>query len=198
MSRYLPSRTYLRAAWVAVALGLGCTYVATRFLPVAVAAFLFFLSSVVLFLLFYRPLIEVHPKYLLVGRQRIAWHQLRQVNHSGWFAPLVVDLLLQDGSRQTIIFAGDLDSSAMLLREIRFHAHGAMIDGVPHRDYWRHEGAIVEPEPVGSSGSASADAKKRKSAKPTYPLLSPGEEEEIERLYHRLKSVGRLDPRDEQ
>ena len=40
--------------------------------------------------------------------------------------------------------------------------------------------------------------KKKKAGKPTYPLLSPGEEEEIERLYHRLKSVGRLDPRDEQ
>ena len=194
MSRYLPSRTYLRAAWAAVAFGLGSTYVATRFLPVSVAAFLFFLSATVLFLLFYRPLIEVHPKYLLVGRQRIAWHQLRQVNHSGWFAPLVVDLLLQDGGRQTIVFAGDLDSSAMLLREIRFHAHGAMIDGTPHRDYWRHEGTMVEPESV----ATTADAKKKKMAKPTYPLLSPGDEEEVERLYHRLKSVGRLDPRDEQ
>jgi hypothetical protein len=68
-----------------------------------------------------------------------------------------------------------------------------MIDGVPHRDYWRHE-ATVDPEPV----AASPDTKKKKSSKPTYPLLSPGEEEEIERLYHRLKSVGRLDPRDEQ
>lgn len=194
MSRYLPSRTYLRAAWVAVAFGLGSTYVATRFLPVAVAAFLFFLSAVVLFLLFYRPLIEVHPKYLLVGRQRMAWHQLRQVNHSGWFAPLVVDLLLQDGARQTIVFAGDLDSSAMLLREMRFHAHGAMIDGVPHRDYWRHEGTMVEPESV----ATTSETKKKKMAKPTYPLLSPGDEEEVERLYHRLKSVGRLDPRDEQ
>lgn len=194
MSRYLPSRTYLRAAWAAVALGLGSTYVATRFLPVAVAAFLFLLSATVLFLLFYRPLIEVHPKYLLVGRQRIAWHQIRQVNHSGWFAPLVVDLLLQDGARQTVVFAGDLDSSAMLLREIRFHAHGAMIDGVPHRDYWRHEGTMVEPESV----ATSAEAKKKKMAKPTYPLLSPSDEEEVERLYHRLKSVGRLDPRDEQ
>jgi len=194
MSRYLPSRTYLRAAWAAVALSLGSTYIALRFLPVAVAAFLFFLSSAILFLLFYRPLIEVHPKYLLVGRQRMPWHQLRQVNHSGWFAPLIVDLLLQDGGRQTIIFAGDLESSAMLLREIRFHAHGALIDGVPHRDYWRHEGAIAEPEPV----AATQDSKKKKAAKPTYPLLSPGEEEEIERLYHRLKSVGRFDPRDEQ
>jgi len=194
MSRYLPSRTYLRAAWAAVALGLGSTYLALRFLPVAVAAVLFFLSSAILFLLFYRPLIEVHPKYLLVGRQRMPWHQLRQVNHSGWFAPLVIDLLLQDGGRQTIIFAGDLDSSAMLLREIRFHAHGALIDGVPHRDYWRHEGAFTEPEAL----AASPDSKKKKAAKPTYPLLSPGEEEEIERLYHRLKSVGRFDPRDEQ
>ena len=197
MSRYLPSRTYLRAAWAAVALGLGSTYVALRFLPVSLAALLFFLSAAVLFLLFYRPLIEVHPKYLLVGRQRISWHQIRQVNHSGWFAPLVVDLLLQDGSRQTLIFAGDLESSAMLLREIRFHAHGAMIDGVPHRDYWRHEGAIAEPEPE-PVVSSIAEAKKKKASKPNYPLLSPGEEEEIERLYHRLKSVGRIDPRDEQ
>ena len=177
-----------------MAFGLGSTYVATRFLPVAVAAFLFFLSASVLFLLFYRPLIEVHPKYLLVGRQRIAWHQLRQVNHSGWFAPLVVDLLLQDGGRQTIVFAGDLDGSAMLLREIRFHAHGAMIDGVPHRDYWRHEGTMVEPESV----ATTSESKKKKNTKPSYPLLSPGDEEEVERLYQRLKSVGRLDPRDEQ
>ncbi len=194
MSRYLPSRTYLRAAWAAVALGIGSTYLALRFLPVSVAAFLFFISASVLFLLFYRPLVEVHPKYLLVGRQRFPWHQLRQVNHSGWFAPLVVDLLLQDGGRQTLIFAGDLDTSAMLLREIRFHAHGALIDGVPHRDYWRHEGAIAESGPA----TPAPEAKKKKTNQAAFPLLSAAEEEEIERLYHRLKSVGRLDPRDEQ
>jgi hypothetical protein len=34
--------------------------------------------------------------------------------------------------------------------------------------------------------------------KPKYPLLSPGEEDEIERLYQRLKSVGHLDSKEDQ
>ena len=53
---------------------------------------------------------------------------------------------------------------------------------------------MVEPESV----ATTSETKKKKMTKPSYPLLSPGEEEEVERLYQRLKSVGRLDPRDEQ
>ena len=55
----------------------------------------------------------------------------------------------------------------------------AVIDGVPHSEFW------------GEAAPIQADAK-RLSA-PSYRLLRGDDEEEVERLYRQLKSVGRLD-----
>jgi hypothetical protein len=57
---------------------------------------------------------------------------------------------------------------------------GAMIDGVPHRQYWG--------ELLGAADSGEMAA-------PRYRVLRPEDEEEVERLYFLLKTVGHIDPR---
>jgi hypothetical protein len=107
----------------------------------------------------------------------------------------VVRIGLQDKTQLQVIYPGDLESATMLLRELRRHADSAMLDGVPHRDYWRLE------EELHAEAEKSERPSRRSSLigdKPKYPLLSPGEEDEIERMFQRLKSVGHLDTKDEQ
>jgi hypothetical protein len=48
-------------------------------------------------------------------------------------------------------------------------------DGIPYRQFW----------------GESADGKQ--IPPPRYPLLRPEDEDEVERMFQRLKSVGRLD-----
>jgi hypothetical protein len=190
MSRYLPSRTYLHAAIAAFGFSGVSAYVSTNSIAALVPAVLLLASSVALLFLFLRPAVEIHGSHLAVGDRRYSWNQIRVLDHSGWVAPLVVTVGLQDKSSFLLIFPGDLESATMLLRELRRHAENAMIDGVPHREYWRMEEAVQE-----DSGNRAAQLD---ADKPRYPLLSPGDEEEVERLYQRLKTVGHLDSRDDQ
>lgn len=195
MSRYLPSRTYLYAAIVATALGVFSAGIAWRFWAASGPAILFFITAGALFYFYRRPAIEVHGSHLAIGAERIPWNQIRQVNHTGWFAPLVLYLTTQDGRRLTLQYPGDLESATFLLREVRQMAQLALIDGMPHREFWRLENSAEEHEKAVTPATA---ARSGGAARYRYPILAPGEEEEIERLYQRLKSVGHLDhPKDD-
>ena len=59
-------------------------------------------------------------------------------------------------------------------------ASGALIDGVPYRQYW---GEILGPNEA------------RQLDAPRYRVLRQEDEEEVERLYFLLKTVGHIDPR---
>lgn len=193
MSRYLPSTTYLHAAIVAFVFAGVSGYIAQHSFAALVPAILLITSSACLFYLYSRPAIEIHPTHVVVGQERYTWNQIRLLEHSGWLAPLVVKVGLQDKSEFRVIYPGDLESATMLLREMRLHAESAMIDGVPHREYWRGEAKAQEATLVAQPRAAGSV-----TDKPKYPLLSPGEEDEVERLYQRLKKVGHLDSKDEQ
>ena len=55
----------------------------------------------------------------------------------------------------------------------------AVIDGLPYHEYWGDAPvALAEPP---------------KLASPKYPLLRAEDEEEVDRLFQRLKTVGNLD-----
>jgi hypothetical protein len=190
MSRYLPSTTYLQAGTVALLFAAVSGYIALLSPVAYVPAGLLLLSSASLFWLYRRPAIEIHPTHLVIGDSRYSWNQIRALDHGGWVAPLVVRIGLQDKTEIRVIYPGDLESATMLLRELRRHADASMIDGVPHREYWRMEEEQSDERPARRS-SLVGD-------KPKYPLLTPGEEDEIERLYQRLKSVGHLDSKDDQ
>ncbi len=157
----------LLAAWTAL-----------RWPPNWIAAALFALSALVVFMLALRPAIEIHETHLKVGRRAIAWSDIRRVDQTRWNAPLAVYLTVAGGRRLLLVYPGDLDSSTSLLRHLRRYAREALLDGVPYRQFWGEPAAEPKQLPL-----------------PRYPLLRPEDEEEVERMFQRLKSVGRLDPR---
>ena len=147
--------------------------------PSWIAAGLFAVSGALLLLVTLRPAIEIHETHLAIGRRVMPWSDIRRLDQTGWNAPLAVHLTLADRKRVLLFYPGDLDSSTRLLHHLRRYSRLALIDGMPYRQFWG------EPP-----------AAKEESIKPVkYPLMRPEDEEEIERMFQRLKSVGRLDGR---
>jgi hypothetical protein len=150
------------------------------FSPSWVAAVLFVIPAVLLFLLAFLPPLEIHETYLKMGSRQIPWSDIRRLDQTGWNVPLIVHLTLTGERRVLLIHPGDFDSSASLLRHLRRHAREALLDGVPYRQFWGEPPAAAPPQ----------------IAPPRYPLLRPDDEEEVERMFQRLKSVGHLERRD--
>jgi hypothetical protein len=182
MTRYVPARHYLSFALVALALAVFSGWLGLDWAPAFLPAVLFALSAGLLFVLAFRPAIEIHEGYLTIGSRVIPWMDIRRLDRTGWVSPLIVRITLYDDSRALLVFPGDLDSCNSLLRQLRRLSRDALIDGIPYRQYW---GEMLAP----------AD---RKSPPPRYRVLRPEDEAEVERLYQRLKTVGHLDkPADE-
>ena len=150
-----------------------------RWAPSWMAAALFAVSAALLLLVALRPAIEIHETHLAIGRRLIPWGDIRRIDQTGWNAPLAVHLTLAGERRILLFYPGDHDSSTSLLRHLRRYSRLALLDGVPYRQFWG-EPPAAKDEPI----------------KPVkYPLMRPEDEEEIERMFQRLKSVGRLDGR---
>jgi hypothetical protein len=184
VTRYTPSRYYLFAAFGSMAVALQLSWVGFHFTWAWAPAVLFALLAGVLLALARRPAIEIHPHHLRVGNRSIDWADIQSVDRTGWLIPLIVLLTLTNGRRVVLVFAGDLENSRRLLRHLRRFAREALIDGLPHEDYWSEGQTAIEALPERKQLSA-----------PRYPLLREDDEAEVERLYQRLKSVGHLDPK---
>ena len=143
-----------------------------------IATSLFLASAVLVFYLASRPPIEIYESHLKIGRAAIPWKQIRRLDRSA-NVPLTVRLTLNDKSKVLVIYPGDPNSASGLLRNLRRHAREALIDGVPFRQFWGE--------------AATAAAARKQMPSPRYPLLLPGDEAEVERMFQRLKSVGHLD-----
>jgi hypothetical protein len=142
-----------------------------------IAAALFAVSAGGLLVLAFRPPIEVHETHLMVGRRAITWTDIRRLDRTGWTAPLAVYLTLANEQRLLLLYPGDYDSATSLLRHLRRYSREALLDGIPYRQFW---------------GEAPASEQKQLPSG-RAPLLRPEDEDEVERLFQRLKSVGRLD-----
>ena len=184
VTRYTPSRYYLVAAIISMTAALQCSWLGFHW-PIAwVPAVLFVLLAGLLMVLSRRPAIEIHPRQLRVGNRSIDWGDIQAVDRTGWLIPLIVVLSLSSGRRVVLVYAGDLESSRALLRHLRRFAREALIDGLPHEDYWSDPPPAIE-----------AATERKQLPAPRYPLLREDDEAEVERLYQRLKSVGHLDPK---
>lgn len=175
--KYLPSRTY---AWVGGALfaaSAAALWAALTWPWAALAAALLVAASIPLLLVGLQPAVEARDGYLRIGRRTIAWSDIRSVRRMAWRLPVLVRLTTARGRKLHLFFTGDLNSGASLLRQICRSATMATIDGLPYREFW---------------GEAPAEAPALKPP-PQFRLLRPEDEAEVERLYQRLKSVGRLD-----
>ena len=175
--RWDPTSLLDLAPWVPRALGAALSPALS---PAWIAAALFAIPAVVLFLLAFRPAIEIHETHLKIGRRQIAWSEVRRLDQTGWNVPLLVYLTLSEERRVLLIHPGDFDSSASLLRHLRRHSREALLDGVPFRQFWG--------EPPSATPAVLPP--------PRYPLLRPEDEQEVERMFRRLKSVGHLERRD--
>ncbi len=179
MTRYLPARHYLSFGIVAMALAVFSGRLGFQWTPAFVPALLFFLSSVLLVFMAFRPAIEIRESHLSIGSRAIPWMDVRRLDRTGWVSPLIVRITLFDDSRILLVYPGDLDSCNSLLRHLRRLSRDALIDGVPYRQYW---GEVLVP---------AGDSKQLPP--PRYRVLRPEDEAEVERLYQRLKTVGHLD-----
>lgn len=186
MTRFTPSRNYLAAGVVALVFAILSGWLAWQWTPSYVPAFLFLISAGVLFAMAFRPPIEISERLLKVGGREIQWGEVERVDTTGWVQPLILSLTLESEEKVWVIFPGDLDSNHRLLGLLHRHAQAALLDGVPHREFW---GDRVK----GENGRAKAGVPKLES--PKYPLMSAEDEAEVERLYQRLKAVGHLDTR---
>ena len=181
MTRFLPARHYFYFGIAAMALGIFSAWLGIGWVPAFVPAVLFGLTAALMLALALRPSIEVQDPYLRVGKRMIPWIDVRRVDRTGWLSPLAVRLTLYDDTRILLIYPGDLESCKSLLRTLRRMCRDALIDGIPYRQYW---GEML-----------SAPRERRQLPAPSYRVLRPEDELEIERLYQRLKTVGHLDPK---
>jgi len=182
LARYTPSRLYPSLTLFAFCGAMFSAWMGQRWAPCWIAALLFAISAVALALVSLRPVIEIHETHLVIGRMAIPWSDVLRVDQTGWTAPLVVHLTLRGDHQFMLLYPGDPDSSSSLLRHLRRFSRHALLDGIPYRQFWG------EPSPAAREAiPAPTDAPGR------YPLLRSEDEEEVERMFQRLKSVGHLE-----
>ena len=183
LARFTPSRVYLSLTLFAVCGAVFSAWNALRWTPSWIAAGLFAISAVLMIAVTLRPVVEIHETHLAIGRMQIPWRDIRRIDQTGWNTPLAVMLTLRSQQRIMLLYPGDLDSSSSLLRHLRRFSREALLDGMPYREYC---GEHTTPE---TASEKEADA----AAPVRYPVLRAEDEEEVERLFQRLKSVGHLE-----
>ena len=128
MTRYTPARHYLTFGIVAVGLSAFSGWLGMDWVPAFVPAALFFLSAILLFVLAFRPAVEIHEGYLAIGKRVVPWMDIRRLDRPGsWISPLIVRMTLFDDSRLILVYPGDLDSCNSLLRHLRRLSRDALI-----------------------------------------------------------------------
>lgn len=194
LARFTSSRVYVSLTLFAVGGALFSAWNALRWAPSWIAAALFASSALALAAVTIRPVLEIYETHLAVGRRIIPWRDIRRVDQTGWNTPLVVILTLRDHQRIHLLYSGDLDSSTSLLRHLRRFSREALLDGVAYREFWGEVASLAEtPEPTDDLTPESFDVDKGASLPARYPVLRAEDEEEVERLFQRLKSVGHLE-----
>lgn len=195
VARYTSSRSF---AWLALLL-VGCTlataWLALRWPPLAIAAGVFLIVAMAFGALALRPAIEIHESHLAIGKTKIPWREIRRVDQvqPRWNAPLAVHLILETETPLLLIHAGDAETGRSLLRHLRRYAKRALLDGIPYRQYWGEESADTVA-PASKMVHAPTPAVIEPVAQlERAPLLLPEDEAEVERLFQKLKTAGRLD-----
>ncbi|MGI8742792.1 MAG: hypothetical protein ACR2NN_09520 [Bryobacteraceae bacterium] len=179
ITQYRASQYFRWAGFVALAIALFSAWVAFRWPYAWIAAGLSLASATAVFLVAFGPRIEIYESHLKIGNRGIPWAHIRRLDRR-FPVPLIVRLSLADKRRVLLIHAGDSDSCHSLLRQLRRNSREALIDGIPHKQFW---------------GELPRQGLGGKQAGPPRPLLLPDDEAEVERLFQRLKSVGHIDPK---
>ena len=195
VARFLPARHFFSSALIAFILAVFSTAWGFRWWPSLIPAALLLLTGAALLYLASRPPIEIHEHWLRIGGNMISWKEIRRLDTTRWTNPLLVYLTMLDGQRIQIIYPGDAKAVDSLGRYLRRNARESLIDGVPYRQFW---GEILPALPASrerhpSPASGQQQKQQQQPHAPRYRVVRPEEEEEIERMLQRLKTVGNLD-----
>ena len=191
IATYRPSRRYAMFALFALVAAIPSAWVSSRWGTAwLVASVLLGITAALTLLLALRPTIEIHGTHLLIGKRIVFWNEIQRLDRISvrdrepWVAPLLLRLTLppkQERAQEILVFhPGDMDSCVSLLRHIYRYSRVALLDGVPYDQFWGEVPTVAAP-PVA----------------PRPRLLLAEDEEEVERLFQRLKVAGRLDGSDE-
>jgi hypothetical protein len=179
---FQPSRLYARTGWAALAGSAICVLCGFRAPLAFIPGFLCAITAAALFWLAARPPVRIGEAQFNIGERAIAWREVREINSSRFVSPLILRIKLTNSRRKTLIYPGEPERIARLMFQLRKNSHLATFDGVAHRDYWTWTSL------AGLGGeNPTLDQPVR--------MLSQEDEDEVERMYQKLKTVGRLDSR---
>jgi hypothetical protein len=179
--RYLPSAAYTRLSLAGGVLSILCGFWARFWLPALIPAVLFAAAALLLAYMVTRPPIEVHDSHLQVGRHVIPWESVSHVDEPRSIVPLVLPLILNSERRFTLVYTGGRESGRKLLHQIRRHARFALIHGLPYRQFWDEDLESFRDRCILTDHQ--------------WNVLSPDDEDEVERLFQTLRKEGSLHPR---
>lgn len=180
---FQPSRLYVRVGWAAIGGAAVCALCGVRAPLALIPGGLCALTSVALFWLSLRPPIRVTESQLNIGERAIAWREIREINSTRFVSPLLLRLRLTNSRKKVLLFPGTPEHIARLLYRLRKFSSSAVFDGVAHRDYWTWNDI---KELSGNDTDASP-----------VRMVSQDDEEEIERMFQKLKGVEPLDPHED-
>jgi hypothetical protein len=177
---YVPSRLYARGGWLGLGGAVICAACGIRAPFAFIAALLCALTSALMFWLSARPRISVGDMQFSIGERSIAWREVREINSTRLVSPLLLLVKLTNNRKCLIVYPGQPECISKLRYQLRRNSTLASFDGVSYKDYWTWSsmGMLQGSDPA-------ADQPVR--------MISQEDEDEIERLYRQLKSVGRLD-----
>jgi hypothetical protein len=193
---FVPSRWYARTGWFTAAGSAALTFFGFRspiFLILgAVAA----LSALLLLWLSSRPAIQVGEMQFNIGERAIAWREVKEVNRVRLLSPLILRIKLTNSRKKILIYPGEVGRVEQLVHLLRKNSHLATFDGVAYRDYWTWS-SMAGLHSRKAAGALPPGQKQTQKPLLDHPvrMLTTDEEDEIERMYQKLKAVGSLDTR---
>ena len=212
VARFLPWRHLTTFGFLALALGGFCAWLGRFWVGSYVVAGLFVVSGAILFLAAFQPVVEIHDRFVRIVNEMVPWNQIRRLDRTRWISPLLLYITLVDDRRMRVFYPANLSACAALLRQLRRNSRESLIDGVAYSEYWGELFPQIAPPSASkssfpSSSSSSSSSKptdkltevqvsRRQLETPKYRLLRQDDEDEVIRLYQRLKSVGHIDPKD--
>lgn len=179
---FVPSRVYARVGWATLAGSLLCVLAAFREPLALIPALGFAAAAAALFWLAARPPIRIGETQFNIGERAIAWREIREINRSRFVSPLVLRLRLTNSRQKVLVYPGEPEQVRLLLIELRRNSQLATFDGVTYRDYWTW---CTLNAPQGHNPLLEQPVR----------MFSAEDEADVEQLYQKLKTVGRLDAR---
>ncbi|MBI3694728.1 MAG: hypothetical protein HY238_07805, partial [Acidobacteria bacterium] len=119
MTRYSPARQYAPAAVVAFALAVFAGWCGWTWKPAFIPAVLFLLSSALLAFLASRPPIVIRDGSWSVGDDNFLWSEVERLDTTGWATPLILRVTLRDDRILHLVYPGEPENAARLLRQMR-------------------------------------------------------------------------------